>query len=90
MADEPTQSSGAGATSGAKLNVTTWDPGADAIEVTRSPAPGPRRGAWRAFAETARGEEEEDGAHSPSFLSGVRSSGSASSISLVKIRSVRS
>ena len=55
MADEPTQSSGAGATSGAKLNVTTWDPGADAIEVMRSPAPGPRRGAWRAFAETARG-----------------------------------
>jgi NADH-quinone oxidoreductase subunit I len=32
-----------------------WDPGADAIEVRRSPEPGPRRSAWRAFAETARG-----------------------------------
>ena len=36
------------------------------------------------------GEEEQDLGHSPSVLSGVRSSGSASSISLVKIRSVRS
>ena len=40
------------------------------------------------------GEEEEERAHlpspySPSFRSGVRSSGSASSISLVKIRSER-
>ena len=32
-----------------------WDPGEDVIEVVRSPAPGPARGAWRAFRETARG-----------------------------------
>ncbi|MCW3057459.1 MAG: NADH-quinone oxidoreductase, chain [Solirubrobacterales bacterium] len=37
------------------LSVATWNPGEHAIEVTRSPAPGPRRSAWRAFAETARG-----------------------------------
>jgi len=39
----------------AQLNVTTWDPGADVIEVQRAPAPGARRSAWRAFVETARG-----------------------------------
>jgi NADH-quinone oxidoreductase subunit I len=33
----------------------TWDPGDDAIEVMRTPAPGPARGTWRAFIETLRG-----------------------------------
>jgi NADH-quinone oxidoreductase subunit I len=37
------------------LPLTRWDPGEDAIEVQRSPAPGPARSAWRAFRETARG-----------------------------------
>jgi NADH-quinone oxidoreductase subunit I len=32
-----------------------WDPGEDVVEVTRTPAPGPARGAWRTFAETVRG-----------------------------------
>jgi NADH-quinone oxidoreductase subunit I len=32
-----------------------WNPGEDVIEVQRSPAPGPARGAWRTFRETARG-----------------------------------
>ena len=36
-----------------------------------------------------RADEEQDGAHSPSCLSGVRSIASSSSISLVKIRSER-
>jgi NADH-quinone oxidoreductase subunit I len=39
----------------ATVNVMRWDPGEDAIEVKRSPAPGALRGAWRAFRETARG-----------------------------------
>jgi NADH-quinone oxidoreductase subunit I len=39
----------------AQLKVTTWDPGEDVVEVKRAPAPGARRSAWRAFAETARG-----------------------------------
>ena len=46
--------------------------------------------AGRSADHADRRDEEQDRAHSPSFLSGVRSSGSASSISLVKIRSVRS
>jgi len=37
------------------LNVERWSPGADVIEVQRSPAPGTGRSAWRAFRETARG-----------------------------------
>jgi NADH-quinone oxidoreductase subunit I len=37
------------------LSVTTWQPDEHSIEVERSPAPGARRSAWRAFAETARG-----------------------------------
>ncbi len=32
-----------------------WNASADMIEVVRSPAPGPARGTWRAFVETARG-----------------------------------
>ena len=32
-----------------------WNASADMIEVVRSPAPGPTRGTWRAFVETARG-----------------------------------
>jgi NADH-quinone oxidoreductase subunit I len=32
-----------------------WTPGDDVIEVVRSPPPGPTRGAWRTFRETARG-----------------------------------
>jgi NADH-quinone oxidoreductase subunit I len=39
----------------ATLNVTGWSPGEDVIQVQRTPAPGPARGAWRAFRETARG-----------------------------------
>jgi NADH-quinone oxidoreductase subunit I len=39
----------------AALNVTAWNPGEDVIEVLRTPAPGPTRGTWRAFRETARG-----------------------------------
>jgi NADH-quinone oxidoreductase subunit I len=37
------------------LAVTHWDPGADVVEVQRHPKPGPTRGAWRTFVETARG-----------------------------------
>ncbi|HEV7586138.1 MAG TPA: NADH-quinone oxidoreductase subunit NuoI [Solirubrobacteraceae bacterium] len=37
------------------VKVTRWDPGADVVEVQRSPAPGALRSAWRAFRETARG-----------------------------------
>jgi NADH-quinone oxidoreductase subunit I len=37
------------------LNVTSWSPGEDAIEVERQPAPGAVRSAWRTFRETARG-----------------------------------
>src|SRR5437660_9707853 len=35
--------------------VTTWRPDEHSIQVERSPEPGARRSAWRAFAETARG-----------------------------------
>jgi NADH-quinone oxidoreductase subunit I len=54
MSHEPASASGEMAATG-PVRVTTWDPGADAVEVTRTPEPGPRRGAWRAFVETARG-----------------------------------
>jgi len=37
------------------LAVTTWSPGEDVIEVTRTPAPGPARSTWRTFRETVRG-----------------------------------
>jgi NADH-quinone oxidoreductase subunit I len=37
------------------LTVTAWSPGEDVIEVQRTPAPGPARGTWRTFRETARG-----------------------------------
>ena len=33
----------------------TWTPGADVIEVQRSPAPGAARAGWRSFRETLRG-----------------------------------
>lgn len=39
----------------AGVSVGGWSPGADVIEVTRTPAPGPARGTWRTFRETARG-----------------------------------
>ena len=39
----------------AELNVTSWSPGEDVIEVMRTPAPGPARATWRTFRETARG-----------------------------------
>ena len=39
----------------AGLTVTAWSPGEDVIEVKRTPAPGPARGTWRTFRETARG-----------------------------------
>jgi NADH-quinone oxidoreductase subunit I len=38
-----------------EVKLTGWSPGADVIEVQRSPAPGAARGTWRAFRETARG-----------------------------------
>jgi len=37
------------------LKVEGWNPGEDVIEVTRTPAPGPARAAWRTFVETLRG-----------------------------------
>ena len=37
------------------MAVTAWSPGEDVIEVLRTPAPGPARGTWRTFRETARG-----------------------------------
>jgi NADH-quinone oxidoreductase subunit I len=40
---------------GDAVTVQRWSPGEDVIEVERSPAPGPARGAWRSFRETARG-----------------------------------
>jgi NADH-quinone oxidoreductase subunit I len=43
----------AGAT--ATLDVATWSPGEDVIEVKRAPAPGPARSTWRTFGETVRG-----------------------------------
>jgi NADH-quinone oxidoreductase subunit I len=39
----------------APLSGEGWNPGADVIEVTRTPAPGPARSAWRTFVETVRG-----------------------------------
>jgi NADH-quinone oxidoreductase subunit I len=39
----------------AAVKVIRWDPGEDAVEVQRSPAPGAMRSAWRTFRETARG-----------------------------------
>src|SRR5262249_21328894 len=39
----------------ATLTVTTGSPPGDVVEVQRSPAPGPARGAWRSLRETARG-----------------------------------
>jgi NADH-quinone oxidoreductase subunit I len=50
----PTSSPNDSQASGA-VKVMRWDPGEDAIEVERSPAPGALRSAWRAFRETARG-----------------------------------
>ncbi len=40
---------------GGGVTVTAWSPGEDVIEVKRTPAPGPARGTWRTFRETARG-----------------------------------
>jgi NADH-quinone oxidoreductase subunit I len=40
---------------GGPLKVALWDPGADVVEVQRSPRPGALRSAWRTFRETARG-----------------------------------
>src|SRR5205807_540113 len=54
MADEPARTDPAHAPS-APIAVTRWDPGEDAIEVKRTPAPGAARSAWRAFRETTRG-----------------------------------
>jgi NADH-quinone oxidoreductase subunit I len=55
MSHEPTPPSSPAPSSPTPLTVTTWDPGEDVIEVTRAPARGARRSAWRAFVETARG-----------------------------------
>ncbi len=40
---------------GPTIKVDGWNPGEDVIEVTRTPAPGPARSAWRTFVETLRG-----------------------------------
>jgi NADH-quinone oxidoreductase subunit I len=37
------------------LRTVRWSPGDDVIEVTRTPAPGAVRSAWRTFRETTRG-----------------------------------
>jgi NADH-quinone oxidoreductase subunit I len=37
------------------ITVNRWVPEGDVVEVQRTPAPGPARGSWRAFRETARG-----------------------------------
>jgi NADH-quinone oxidoreductase subunit I len=55
MASEPSQPSAQPNDSEALLGVTRWSPDEHSIEMTRSPAPGARRSAWRAFVETARG-----------------------------------
>ena len=41
------------------LNVTAWSPGEDVIEVMRTPAPGPARGTWRTFGETAARPDDD-------------------------------
>jgi len=43
------------AVGGDTIKVDGWNPGEDVIEVTRTPAPGPVRSAWRTFVQTARG-----------------------------------
>jgi NADH-quinone oxidoreductase subunit I len=50
---QPAQSADPSARSA--LNVAAWSPGEDVIVVTRAPAPGPSRSAWRTFVETLRG-----------------------------------
>ena len=55
MSHEPSQPGSTAPASETPLSVATWHPGEDVIEVKRAPAPGARRSAWRAFAETARG-----------------------------------
>jgi NADH-quinone oxidoreductase subunit I len=52
---DATPTSSASNSSASAVKVMRWDPGEDAIEVKRSPAPGALRSAWRAFRETARG-----------------------------------
>jgi NADH-quinone oxidoreductase subunit I len=54
MSDRPRGSDPAHAPS-APIAVTRWEPGADVVEVKRTPAPGAVRSAWRAFRETTRG-----------------------------------
>jgi NADH-quinone oxidoreductase subunit I len=55
MSGAPSDPSRAAAGPDPALTVASWKPDEHSIEVTRSPAPGPRRSAWRAFVETARG-----------------------------------
>ena len=55
MAREPSQPSAAAEPPRPALPVSVWSPGEHSVEVERSPEPGARRSAWRAFAETARG-----------------------------------
>jgi NADH-quinone oxidoreductase subunit I len=55
MSDATPASSPSDSPTSAAVNVMRWDPGADVIEVKRSPAPGALRSAWRAFRETGRG-----------------------------------
>jgi NADH-quinone oxidoreductase subunit I len=54
MAHEPSHPS-ASETPPPRLALSRWEPDAHSVEVTRSPEPGARRSAWRAFVETARG-----------------------------------
>jgi NADH-quinone oxidoreductase subunit I len=55
MTDATPTGSASDSPASATVKVMRWDPGADVIEVKRSPAPGALRSAWRAFRETARG-----------------------------------
>jgi NADH-quinone oxidoreductase subunit I len=55
MAVESSQPSGPAARPESALQVDMWRPDEHSVEVTRSPQPGARRSAWRAFVETARG-----------------------------------
>ncbi len=51
----PPQPAASAPTPQSPVAVTGWSPGADVIEVQRTPAPGPARSAWRTFRETVRG-----------------------------------
>jgi NADH-quinone oxidoreductase subunit I len=51
----PVPSASPASPSATSVAVTSWSPGEDIVEVTRTPAPGPGRSTWRTFVETLRG-----------------------------------